>query len=141
MKIFEYRAQIIKMLKDEEGVDYLNLQDDHPTIMFGPKLEDQNDPMPPCYISFRIHNLYLHNGMLDSRASHNLMPKVIMDNLRLDITRPYKDLLFFYSHKVKCIVLIKYLVVSLHQMPEKSVVMDVVVVDVPPKFGMLFSRS
>ena len=38
-------------------------------------------------------------------------------------------------------VLIKDLVVSLHQMPEKSVVMDVVVADVPVKFGMLLSRS
>ena len=37
--------------------------------------------------------------------------------------------------------LIKDLVVSLHQIPEKSVVMDIVVADVPPKFGMLFSRS
>lgn len=79
--------------------------------------------------------------MVDSRASHNLMPKVIMDNLGLDITRTYKDLFYFDSHKVKCIGLIKDMVVSLHQMPEKSVVMDVVVADVPPRFGMLLSRS
>lgn len=31
--------------------------------------------------------------------------------------------------------------VSLHHKPEKSIVMDVVVVDVPVKFGMLLSRS
>jgi hypothetical protein len=61
--------------------------------------------------------------------------------LGLDITRPYKDLYSFDSRKVKCIRLIKYLVVLLHQMPEKSVVMDVVVANVPVKFGMLLSRS
>ena len=90
------------MLKVEEGVDSLNIQDDHPTIMFGPKVEDQSDPeeVLPFYISLRIHDLYMHNAMLDSRASHNLMPKVIMDNLGLDITRPYKDLFSFVSHKV-----------------------------------------
>ena len=58
--------------------------------------------------------------MLDSGASHNLMPKGIMDNLGLDITRPYKDMYSFDSIKVKCIGFIKYLVVSLHQIPEKK---------------------
>jgi hypothetical protein len=64
-----------------------------------------------------------------------------MENLGLDITRPYKDLFSFDSRKVKCLGLIKYLVVTLTQIPSKSVVMDVVVVDIPPKFGMLLSRS
>jgi ribonuclease HI len=36
---------------------------------------------------------------------------------------------------------IKYFVVTLFQFPMKSVVMDIVVDDVPPKFGMLLSRS
>jgi hypothetical protein len=83
----------------------------------------------------------LHNAMLDSGALHNLMPKVIMDELGLDITRPYKDLFSFDSRKVKCLGLIKDLVVSLAQIPSKNMVMDVVVTDIPPKFGMLLSRS
>jgi hypothetical protein len=37
--------------------------------------------------------------------------------------------------------LIKDMVVILHQMPEKSHIMDVVVANVPPKFKMLLSRS
>jgi hypothetical protein len=41
---------------------------------------------------------------------------------------------------VKLLGVIKDLVVTLFQLPMKSVVMDIVVVDVPPKFGMLFSR-
>ena len=62
-----------------------------------------------------------------------------MDNLGLDITRPYKDLYSFDSRKVRCPI--KDLVVSLHQMPEKRIVMDAVVADVPIKFSMLLSRS
>jgi len=31
----EYRNQIIKMLKMEEAPDTLNIQDDHPAILFG----------------------------------------------------------------------------------------------------------
>ena len=120
----------------------MNLQNDKPTIMFGPRVEiSQEDDVPPFYISLRIHNLFLHNAMLDSGASHNLMPKIIMDNLGLDITRPYKYLYSFGSRKLRRLGLIKDLVVSLHQMPEKSIVMDVVVANVPVKFGMLLSRS
>lgn len=36
---------------------------------------------------------------------------------------------------------IKDLVVSLSQLPMKSVVMDIVVADIPTRFGMLLSRS
>ena len=57
------------------------------------------------------------------------------------VTRPYKDLFSFDSNQVKCLGLIKDLVVSLAQIPSKSLVMDVVVADSPPKFGMLLSRS
>lgn len=64
-----------------------------------------------------------------------------MDNLGLDITRPYKYLFSFDSREVKCLGLINDVVVIFHQMPEKILVMDVVVADVSPKFGMLFSRS
>jgi hypothetical protein len=83
----------------------------------------------------------LHNAMLDSGASHSLMPKVVMNQLGLDITRPYKDIFSFDSRKVKCLDLIKDLVVSLSQILAKNMVMDVVVVDIPPKFGMLLSIS
>ena len=79
--------------------------------------------------------------MHDSGASHNLMPKVIMERLGLEITRPYKDLYSFDSNRVKFLGLIKDLCVSLTQIPANYMVMDVVVADVPPKYGMLFSRS
>ena len=79
--------------------------------------------------------------MFESCASHILIPKVIMDNMGLDITGPYKYLYSFDSRKVRCLGLIKDLVVTSHQILEKSVAMDVVVVDVPAKFGMLLSRS
>ena len=64
--------------------------------------------------------MYLHNNMLDSGASHNLVPKIIMDNLGLDIIGPYTDLFSFDSIKVNCMGLIKDLVVSLHQILEKT---------------------
>jgi hypothetical protein len=143
IKNSEYRNQIIRMLKMGKTSDTLNVQDDHPAILFGPRVEEihENEEVPPFYVSLKIHDMTLHNAMLDSGASHNLMPKVVMDQLGLDVTRPYKDLFSFDSRKVKCLGLIKDLVVSLAQIPAKNMVMDVVVADIPPKFGMLLSRS
>ena len=68
------------------------------------------------------------------------MPKAVMEALGLRITRPYHDLFSFDSRAVQCLGLIKDLVVSLSQLPMKSVIMDVVVADIEPKFGMLLSR-
>jgi len=139
----EYRSQIIKMLKMEEASDTLNVQDDHPAILIVLRVEETSDggDIPPFYVSLNVHDMTLHNAMLDSRASHNLMPKLIMDELGLDITRPYKDSFSFDSRKVKCLGLIKDLVVSLSQIPSKNLIMDAVVADIPPKFRMMCSRS
>jgi hypothetical protein len=127
----------------EQTSDILNIQDDHPTILFGPHVEENSDDeeVPPFYFSLKIHDMTLHNAMLDLGESHNLMPRVVMDQLGLDITRPYTYIFSFDSRKVKCLGLIKYLVVSLSQILAKNMVMDVVVVDIPPKFGMLLYRS
>jgi hypothetical protein len=133
----------IKMLKMEEAPDTLNVQDDHPAILFFPRVEESGDvdDVSPFYVSLKIHGMTLYNAMLDSGASHNLMPKVFINELGLDITRPYKDLFSFDSRKVKCLGLMKDLVVSLSQFPSKNVIIDVVVVEIPPKFGMFLSIS
>ena len=79
--------------------------------------------------------------MYDSGASHNLMPRIIVEELGWEVTIPYKEIFSFDSSKFKCLGLIKYLVISLAQIPPKTLVMDVVVAEIPPKFRMLLSRS
>ena len=121
----------------------MNAHYDHPTILFGLRIEEMGDDEdgPPFYVIIKVHDMNLHNALLDSGTSHNLMPKLFMDELGLDITRPYKDIFSFDSRKVKCLGLIKDLVVLLAQIPSKNLVMDVVMADIPPKFGMLLFRS
>ena len=81
-----------------------------------------------------IHNKVLHTFLMDSGASHNIMPKIVMEELGLDIMKEYHDLYSFDSRKEQCLGFIKDLVVTLFQLPMKSVVMDIVVVNVPQKF-------
>jgi hypothetical protein len=50
---------------------------------------------------------------MDLGASHNIMPKTIMDELGLEVTKTYHNLYSFDSSMVKCLGVIKDLVLSL----------------------------
>ena len=104
-------------------------------------IENCDDNSPSFYVSLTIHDKMLHNYLLDTGASHNLIPKAVMDELGLDITKCYHDLFSFDSRKVKCLGLIKDLAITLSQLPMKGMMMDIVAADVPPKFGMLLSKG
>ena len=66
----------------------VNFQDDKPEIYLGPhSIEKEDDVVPPFYITLNIHEKLLHNCLLDSGASHNLMPKSVMEELGLDVTK------------------------------------------------------
>jgi len=69
------------------------------------------------------------------------MPKVIMEQIGLDIMRLYHDLYSFDLKRVKSIGMIKVLVVYLTQLPMNIIMMDIVVEDIPINFGMLLSSS
>ena len=69
--------------------DSLNLQEERPMVVFGPHVKELDPTTPPFYVSLVFHDLLLHNCMLDSGASHNLMPLSVMEQLGLQITRPY----------------------------------------------------
>jgi hypothetical protein len=140
----DFKRYLYKMLQPKPSsypTDLVNLQNENPAIILGPLVEDRDDSSPPFYTSLNIHDKLLHNCLMDSEASHNLMRKNVMEEFGLEVTKNYHDLYSFDSRKVKCLRVIKDLVVSLFQFPMKSVVMDIVVVDVPPKFWMLLSRS
>ena len=138
-----FKSSILKSLQPKTHVDddFVNLQDDKPIVTLGPMVEELDESCPPFYISLNIHDKILHNCFLDSGESHNLMPKAVMDELGIDITKPYHDIFSFDSRKVKFLGLIKYLFIHLSQLPSKSIVMDIVVADIPPKFGFLLSHS
>ena len=130
--------------KGEADLDILELTEHNPTIILGSKIDivdSEDEEVPPFYMSLNVHDMVLHNAMLDLGASHNLMPNGVVESLGLEITRPYKDLYSFDSKRVKCLGLIKYMVVSLNKSPSKILVMDIIMADMPPKFGIFPLRS
>jgi hypothetical protein len=119
----------------------MNVQDESPTIVFGRQIDEKEEYVAPFCVTLNIHDNMLHNCILDSGESYNIMPKIVMEKLGLEITNPYHDLYLFYTRKVKCYGLIKDMVVTLRHLPIKSIMMDMVVVDVPKNYGMLLSRT
>ena len=80
-----YREAAFKTFKTTMNLvpsDEVNLQDENPTIIVGSKTFDQPDDNseypPPFYVTLTVHEQLLHNCLLDSGASHNLMPKEVM---------------------------------------------------------------
>jgi hypothetical protein len=144
MKNEPFKNSIMKFLQPTSpsvSSDVISLQDENPTIIVGPHIEYGSDASPQLYISLNVHDNILHNCLMDSGACHNVIPKVVMEELGLEITKPYQDLYSFDSKKVKCLGLIKSMVVSLAQLPMNTIMMGIVVDDIPPKFGMLLSRT
>ena len=142
LKYPAYKESFKSLLQPPLTPDSVNLEDEHPTIYLGSHVQDQNDDNSPhFYLSLSIHDKFLHNCLLDSGASHNLMPKKVMDELGLEITKKYHDLFTLDSKIFKFLGVIKDLVVSLTELPMKGLVMDIVVADIPSRFGMLLFRS
>lgn len=85
-----YWTQINRSMKIIGTKDWVNLYDDQPELIFGPEVNGKplEGGIPPFYVSLNIHDKILHNAMFDSRASHNLIPKSVMEKLDLDITKP-----------------------------------------------------
>ena len=81
IKNYSYKAQITETLNIDEGEDFVNINDYQPELTFGPEVNGKHEQngFPPFYIILTIHDQILHNAMLDSGASHNLMPKEIME--------------------------------------------------------------
>ena len=87
--------------------DTINLQEENPKIFTGSALAEKtkNDASssPPFYITLTFHDQMNHNCLLDSGASHNLMPKAVMEASWLSITKHYHDLYAFDSRSIKCL--------------------------------------
>jgi hypothetical protein len=79
----DYRSQVIKSLNIEVGMGTytINIVDNQPKLLFGLEVDGkyESGDVHPFYVSLNIHEKTLHNAMVDSGDSHNLMPKDVME--------------------------------------------------------------
>jgi hypothetical protein len=109
------------------------LQDDHFRIQYSEN--------PPFFMTLMMNNKYLNNCMLDTGVGANMMSLKVMQQMGLKVTRPYRNVCGFESKAIPTHGVVENVEVQLKQFPEKTVHIDIIVVDVPDVWGMLLSRK
>jgi ribonuclease HI len=143
MKIPSQREKLLKAINEppksviqkQPAVAY----QDAPVIL--QNWDRTNSKNLPFYLSLLMNDKVLHNCMLDSGASSNVMTKKVMEQLNLRISRPYHNICALDSQTIEVFGLIKGLQVYLKAFPDIMIEMDIVVIDVPDLWGMLINRK
>jgi ribonuclease HI len=143
MKIPSQREKLLKAMNEpaksiiqkQPAVTY----QDAPVIL--QNWDRTNEKNLPFYLSLLVSDKVLHNCMLDSGASSNVMTKKVMEQLNLRISRPYHNICALDSQTIEVFGLIKGLQVYLKAFPDIMIEMDIVVIDVPDVWGMLINRK
>ena len=81
MKNEPFKKSIMKVMETTSSSVYFDVirsKDENPAITLGPHIEDGSHASIPFYTSLNVHDNILHNYLMDSGASHNVMPKVVM---------------------------------------------------------------
>jgi hypothetical protein len=90
---------------------------DAPVILQTMDQNKGNGSIQPFFISLMVNDLLLHNCMLDSGASSNVMTRKVMERLNLRISRPYHNVCAMDSREIEVHGLIKDLQVHLVVFP------------------------
>ena len=90
---------MLQLKPSSNATNSVNLQDEKPYVILGPLIEDRDDSSPPFYTSLNIHDKVLHNYLMNLGVYHNLMPKIVMEELGIEITKAYHDLYSFDFRK------------------------------------------
>jgi ribonuclease HI len=101
----------------------------------------KNEKNLPFCLSLLVNDKMLHNCMLNSGASSNVMTKKVMEQLNLRISRPYHNICALDSQTIEVFGLIKVLQVYLAVCPDIMIEIDIVVIDAPDVWGMLLNRK
>ena len=83
-----------------KGPSGMEVEDDPRIHIQSSIYQRKNGGHPPFYLALHINNLLLHNIMLDSRASMNIIPLKIMKEMGLEITRHYRNVCAIFSKSV-----------------------------------------
>lgn len=96
---------------------------------------------PPFLLTYDIFNRNVHNCLVDSRASSNIMPRTVCT--KLNITPQKSAIHIVQLEKTKVEVLGELASVSIRLSSNRKVsqIIDILVVDIPEFYGLILSRD
>jgi hypothetical protein len=97
--------------------------------------------VPPFLLTFEVFNRNLHNCLVDSRASSNVMPLSICKKLKVVPLKSDKHVMQLERTQVKVMGELKDVMIKIVTHPKFVKVIDIIVVDIPEAYGLLLSRE
>jgi ribonuclease HI len=96
--------------------------------------------VPPFLLTFEIFNRNLHNCLVDSESSSNIIPLSICKKLNAVPLKSDKHVIQLDMTQVKVIGELKDMMIRMSTHPTFVQVIDIIVVDIPKEYGILLSR-
>jgi hypothetical protein len=97
--------------------------------------------VPPFLLTFKIFNRNVHNCMVDSGASSNVMPLSVCQNINAEVKPSDLKIIQLDITNVTVVGELKDVLIRLSSNPKVHQVIDIVVVDIPEVYGLFFSRD
>lgn len=112
-----------------------------PPIYLDSSVNASLENIDPFFLSVLVNGMKLRNCMIDSGASNTVMSLKIMESLGLKVDTVQGRCCAMDQREVPVIGTINAMPYRLAAYPEKELTMSVLVVDIPPHYGMLLSRK
>jgi hypothetical protein len=97
--------------------------------------------VPPFLLALEIFNRNVHNCMVDSGVSSNVMPWSIFQKINVEVEPSTLKIIQLDRTNVKFIGELKNVLIRLSYNPKVHQVIDIIVVDIPEVYGLFLSRD
>jgi hypothetical protein len=97
--------------------------------------------VPPFLLNFEIFNRNVHNCMVDSGASSNVMPLSVCQKINAEVQPSSLKIIQLDQTNVKVIGELKNVLIRLSSNPKVHQIIDIIVVDIPEVYGLFLSRD
>jgi ribonuclease HI len=142
VKIPQQRQNILKLLDDPSERDEVVVTS--PKQSQSPSTAKLRGKIPPFYISIENHDVALHNCLVDTGVTNNIMPLAVMEALGMSCTKYYETSESIYaidSRKVPAYGEIKDFYAWITTTPHIITIFNIIVVDLPPAYGVVLGRD
>jgi len=97
--------------------------------------------VPHFLLTFEIFNRNLHNCMVESDASSNVMPLFVCQKINVEVKHYDLKIIHLDRTNVKVISELKNVLIRLSSNPTVHQVIDIIVVGIPEFYGLFLSRD
>jgi ribonuclease HI len=97
--------------------------------------------VPPFLLTFEIFNRNVHNCMVDSGASSNMMPWSVCQKVNAEVEPSSLKIIQLDRTDVKVMGELKNVLIRLSSNPKVHQFIDIIMVDIPEVYGMFLSRD